>query len=133
MKFTLKDTIILAALIVMLAATALAIYQLEPKTAFGTTDIPQNTPMKQGGVLCGNASSTLLVATSTSGRSFMTISNDSAAAIFIGFGNSAAVDTGTMINASSTMTLDSTHSYTGAIYCAAKGTTASTTFSDSQG
>lgn len=84
-----------------------------------------------GGVLCGNASSTLMVATSTSGRNLMYISNDSPVSIFLGFGKDVKNNTGVLLNASSTIKFDSSGSYGGAIYCSGLGATASTTFSES--
>lgn len=87
--------------------------------------------MTQGSALCGNNTSTLLMATSTSGRNFATISNDSPISVFIGFGYSATSNKGLLLNASSTYTLDSSHSYAGAIYCTGLGAAASTSYSDS--
>lgn len=113
------------------AASAFGYFWTRPQVSFGTSSIAINTPMTQGGVLCGNNTSTLLMATSTSGRNFATISNDSPVAIFIGFGYKATPNQGLMLNASSTFTLDATHSYTGAIYCTGLGATASTSYSDS--
>ncbi len=93
--------------------------------------VPINKPLTSGAVLCGNGVSTLLVATSTSGRNFMTISNASGINVFLGFGYSATNYQGTMLAASSTLTLNNTGTYTGAIYCSALGGTATTTYSDS--
>lgn len=124
----IKNIIIIA----LVLALGFGIYSsIAPKHLFGTTDIPINLPMTKGGVLCGNNTSTLLIATSTSGRNYMTISNASAVAVFLGFGYSAAAYQGTLLSASSTITLDSTKSYTGAIYCLGLGATATTTYSDS--
>lgn len=90
---------------------------------------PINQPMTKGGVLC-NTSSTLLMATSSSGRNFATITNIGATIVYLGFGYSAANYQGTALSTGQTFTFDSTHSYTGAIYCISP-TAASTTYSDS--
>lgn len=116
----------------LLSATGVVGYWwTKPGVSFGTSGIAINVPMTQGGVLCGNNTSTLLLATSTSGRNFATISNDSSISVFIGFGNKATSNNGLLLNASSTFTLDATHSFAGAIYCTGLGATASTSYSDS--
>jgi hypothetical protein len=102
-----------------------------PPHTLGTLNIALNSPMTSGAVLCSSSTSTLLVGTSTSGRNFMTISNASGVNVFLGFGYSAAEYQGTMLAASSTLILDATHSYTGAIYCIGLGANATTTYSDS--
>jgi hypothetical protein len=91
---------------------------------------PINRPMTSGGVLCGTTS-TLLLATSTSGRNFATITNIGTTIVYLGFGYSAANYQGTALAVSGgTITLDSSKSYQGAIYCISP-TAASTTYSDS--
>lgn len=102
------------------------------KTAYGTTNVTLYTPFKSTGVLCGSNTSTLLVATSSSGRNLITISNASAQTVFLGMGVPAVAYQGTMLAASTTMTLNANGSYGGAIYCLGLGATASTSISDSQ-
>lgn len=118
----------------MIFATAftLSLLSFQPKTAYGTINIAINKPMTSGSVLCGNASSTLLVGTSTSGRNLMYISNASPLSVFLGLGKDiTATTTGVLLPASTTMRFDSTGSFAGAIYCEGNGGTATTTFSDS--
>lgn len=126
----MKYTIPLWAIVLLLGANVFFGHPATTKS-FGTTNIPLNVPLTQGAVLCGNNTSTLLVATSTSGRNFMTISNDSPVTVFIGFGYSASINKGLMLNASTTYTLNANNTYTGAIYCTGLGAAASTTYSDS--
>ena len=94
---------------------------------FGTTksfgDVTNYNPIQAGqvtntGVLCGTTS-TLLMATSSAGRPFVSISNLSAIAVYLGFGNSAALFQGKMIPASTTIELSTNSIYMGAIYCIA--------------
>lgn len=106
-------------------------FSSQPQQAFGTTNVPIYAPVKSTGVLC-TTSSTLLVATSTSGRNLITISNDSANAVFLGLGVAAVAYQGTMIPASTTLTFNSNGTYAGAIYCLGLGASASTSVSDSQ-
>ena len=117
--------------IIVLAILVGGYFAFRPTQKLGTINIALNSPMTSGAVLCSSSTSTLLVGTSTSGRNFMTISNASAVNVFLGFGYSAAEYKGTMLAASSTMILDATHSYTGAIYCIGLGAAATTTYSDS--
>lgn len=133
MKTNTKTEILLSVLAVAAFAIILAVY------SFGRGDVVNATASQATygvsnnvGVLCGNASSTLLMATSTSGRQLAYISNDSSLAIYLSFGKDAKNDTGILLNASSTIKFDSSGSYGGSIYCSAQGGTASTTFSDSR-
>ena len=122
-------TLIIVLIIVLIIGVG-AYSLLKPTAKFGTTDIPINRPMTSTGVLC-NTTSTLLVATSTTGRNFATITNIGGTIVYLGFGNSAALYTGTALAINGgTIKLDSTASYTGAIYCISP-TAASTTVSDS--
>lgn len=87
-----------------------------------------STFVSDTGVLCANTS-TLLLATSSAGRPFLQISNDSASAVFLGMNSSgiAKVYQGVMIPASTTVSL--TPSYLGSIYCISLGSSASTSLS----
>ena len=117
--------------IIVLAVLVGGYFAFRPTQKLGdVSNNPINSVMKQGGVLC-NTTSTLLMATSSSGRNYATITNIGATIVYLGFGYSAADYQGTALPANTTLTMDSTHSYTGAIYCISP-TAASTTYSDSQ-
>lgn len=121
-------------LVIILAIVGVVAY-LGPKESatFGDTTnynpLP-STYLNDSGVLC-TTSSTLLLATSTSGRPIITLSNDSANAVFLGMNSSGSAKTyqGLMIPASSTITLNHDSLYLGAIYCIGLGGNATTSIS----
>lgn len=130
----MKITLRILPTIIAFALVALILYFYSfthVKFAEATSNVPIFAPVNTGSTLCGNASSTLVVATSTTGRNMMLFSNDSAQAIYLGLGTAAVADKGVMVSASSTLRFDSNASFAGAIYCTSKGTTASTSWSDS--
>lgn len=130
---TSKIEIALAVAALLSGAILVSFYTLSyPKTADASASQAVYGVSNNGGVLCGNASSTLMVATSTSGRQLAYISNDSPFPVYLGFGKDVRNDTGVLLNASSTIKFDSSGSYGGSIYCSAQGGVASTTFSDSR-
>lgn len=91
------------------------------KPVFG--DTTNYNPLQAGtitntGVLCGSTS-TLLLATSSAGRPYVSISNLSSQAVYLGFGNSASLFQGIMIPASTTKEFSTNSIYLGAIYCIA--------------
>ena len=101
-----------------------------PNKVYGDTTIqPNYAPMNDTGVLCGNGSSTLMLATSTS-RSFLRISNISQGNIYYGFGQPAATSTGGVLFASSSMEFNQSNMYSGAIYCLATTANATTTIAE---
>lgn len=126
---TLQRPLNILALVAVLLA--FYFYSFSLQAAHATNSIAITAPMTSGSALCGNASSTLLFATSTSGRNLAYISNDGSAAVFLGLGVPAVVNKGVLLNASTTMRFDATGSYAGAVYCAGLGANASTSWSDS--
>lgn len=114
-------------------ALAIYFYAFSLQSAKATSNIAQYIPMKSGAVLCPSGASTLLLATSSSGRNLAYLSNDSGTGVFLGFGVPAATSTGTLLNASTTIRMDATGSYAGAIYCLGYGANATTSYSDSNG
>lgn len=131
MKLILRTIPSLVALVIIVLF--LYFYSLSHvKFAEATSNVAIYAPVNSGSTLCGNASSTLVVATSTTGRNMMLFSNDSAQAIYLGLGTAAVADKGVMVSASSTIRFDSNASFAGSIYCTSKGATASTSWSDSQ-
>lgn len=129
----MKDNILPILTVLAVVALSLCVGYLShvPVKDFGTTNVAIYTPVKSTGVLCGTTS-TLLVATSTTGRNLFTVSNDSAQSVFLGLGVPAVAYQGTLVAASSTWVMNSNGSYAGSIYCMGLGVAASTSVSDSQ-
>ena len=122
--------LIIALVVIVVVAVGFGMFGHQKSVVSFGNAVPINAPLKSGGVLCGTTS-TLLMATSTSGRNFATITNIGSTIVYLGFGYSAADYSGTALAASGgTIVLDSTKTYTGAIYCISP-TAASTTYSDS--
>jgi hypothetical protein len=116
---------------VVVATGAFLVFHPTSTAKFGDTTnynpLPYN-PVSTG-VLC-NTTSTLLLATSSAGRPFVSISNLASNAIYISENNTpAAAYTGIMIPASTTITLSQISNYLGAINCIAPSGTASTSIS----
>ena len=88
-------------------------------------------PMNSTAVSCVNGASTLLLATSTS-RQFLQISNSGSKTVWIGYGAAAATSTGSFLVASSSMTLDNSRLFGGAIYCLGDTATSIVTISESK-
>lgn len=132
MKSTFTSTLSIGVIaLVLVGFYVYSILYVPIQQAHATSGIAV-TQMKNGGTLCGNASSTLMVATSTSGRNLLYISNDSPVSITLNLGKDVASSTGVLLAASTTMRMDATGSYAGAIYCMGIGGNASTTWADSQ-
>lgn len=101
-----------------------------PKQAHATINESVSS-MTSSSTLCASNTSTLLIATSSSGRNLAFISNDGATAVFLGFGVPAVNYKGYLLSASSTLRFDSVGSFSGAIYCSGLGANASTSIEDS--
>ena len=101
------------------------------KPVFG--DTTNYNPLSSGTVtntsVACNTTQTLLLATSSAGRPFVSISNNSAYTENLGLGNSAVANSGIMIPASTTITLNQNSIYLGQIMCIATGGIATTTMS----
>jgi hypothetical protein len=113
---------------VIIATGAFLVFKPTTSSKFGdVTNYNQMSLPTAGGVLCGTTP-TLLMATSSAGRPFVSISNlSSTAAIYVGYGT-AALYTGIMIPASTTVTMNQLSINYSALYCIA-GTNASTSLS----
>ena len=114
-----------------LVALFAVLYMGRPATpqTFGQVSPTMFSPMTNTGTLCTSGASTQIVATSTS-RQFISISNQSAYTIFLGLGVPAATSSGITLFASTTIQLNETNLYGGAIYCLAVGGNASTTVAE---
>lgn len=113
---------------VVVATGAFLVFHPTSTAKFGdVTNYNQMSVPTAGGILCGTTP-TLLVATSSAGRPFVSISNlSSSAAIYVGYGT-AALYTGIMIPASTTITMNQNSINYSALYCIA-GSSASTSLS----
>ena len=130
----MKQSLTITSTLTGLALIALALYFWSfSVTQYAHATVNESvSKMTNGGTLCGNASSTLMMASSTTGRNLAYISNDSPLSIELSFGRDAASSTGYLLAASSTLRMDSVGSFSGSIYCYGIGGAASTTWADSQ-
>ena len=117
-----QQNIIIGILAVIAVLTGVSVFKTVPsaqtQTKFG--DVSNYNTMSvptASGVLCGNTS-TLLLATSSAGRPFVSISNLSATNVYVGY-DSASLYTGIMIPASSTITMNQNSINYHALYCIA--------------
>lgn len=109
---------IVITLLIILGAFSIDQSLHKKKVVYG--DVSNFNPLPasptETGVLCGT-SQVQLLATSSAGRPFASISNLAGFAIYLGFGNSATLYKGIMVPASTTITLNQGALYLGQIMC----------------
>ena len=117
-------------LIVIMAVIALIVFvrQTPVKVGDAQTSNVEYFPGTNTAVACGNASSTLLLATSTGVRNFIRISNISPYNVYLALGANAATSSGLWLAASSTWQMsDPNVIYSGSVYCLSQGGSATAT------
>ena len=115
-----KILITIVATVVILVGAVFVVKTLVPSSTGKFGDTTNYNPLPyaptNSSVLCATTP-TLLLATSSAGRPFVSISNISAQGIYLGFNNTAALYQGMMIPASTTITLPQGSIPMNAIYC----------------
>ena len=117
----------------VLAAFLIVIHtEFSPKNSLaGGTGYPHWGPAKNTSALCAQASSTLLIATSTGSRQFLRFSNLGTNAVYLGLGANAATTSGVTIFASSTFEFTQNPIiYMGSVYCLSGGPSATITIEE---
>ena len=114
-----KILITIVATVVILVGAVFVVKTLVPSSTGKFGDTTNYNPLvspTSTSVVCATTP-TMLLATSSAGRPFVSVSNLAAQAIYLNYGNTAALYQGIMVPASTTITLNQSSTYLGAIYC----------------
>ena len=129
-KITTLEKIAFLGVVLTLIIVLFTNHTVNPALA-GATGYPHWGPAKNTSALCAQASSTLLIATSTGSRQFLRFSNLGTNAVYLGLGANAATTSGVTIFASSTFEFTQNPIiYMGSVYCLSGGPSATITIEE---